>query len=167
MISRKITGMARETTMLRKKIMTLLILLSVSLLGPLALAGDDAYDVMGNAHDISQAKDQWLIINYWADWCHACVAEIPTLNKLAALIKDKAVFMFGVNYDSLSDVAQQKFAEQYQINYLLLRNNPFNNRMPHIQITSLPVTYIISPSGQLKVLHGEIQINDVLAIIGK
>jgi thiol-disulfide isomerase/thioredoxin len=149
-----------------KKLFTSIAILFICLSAQTASAKIDAYDVYGKPHNFTLTKGQWIIINYWADWCHACIEEIPDLNKLADLVKNKNVLMFGINYDSLPDDNQQHFAEQFRISYMLLRNNPFKDSMPHNQITSLPVTYIISPTGQVQELNGEIRISDVLNIIG-
>jgi thiol-disulfide isomerase/thioredoxin len=145
-----------------KKLLALIISICLT---QAAFAKADSFDIYGKPHNFSLTKGQWIIINYWADWCHACVEEIPELNRLANLVKDKPVVLFGVNYDSLPDQNQQDFAHQFKINYTLLRNNPFKDAMPHNQITSLPVTYIISPTGQVREMNGEIQSNEILALI--
>jgi thiol-disulfide isomerase/thioredoxin len=148
------------------KILAGIFTLALTLLAQTALAKADSFDIYGKPHNYSQAKGQWIIINYWADWCHACVEEIPELNKLAELVKTKPIVFFGVNYDALPDQNQQEFAHQFEVNYTLLRDNPFKGVMPHNQITSLPVTYIISPSGQVRELNGEVQLSEILSIIG-
>ena len=38
----------------------------------------------GTAVDVAQWNDQWLVINYWAEWCKPCREEIPHLNELQA-----------------------------------------------------------------------------------
>jgi thiol-disulfide isomerase/thioredoxin len=149
-----------------RKILGGIFILTFSMLTQLALAKAETLDIYGKPHNYAQVKGQWIIINYWADWCHACVEEIPELNKLAKLVKNKPVVFFGVNYDALPDQNQQEFAQHFQINYTLLRDNPFKASMPHNQITSLPVTYIISPDGQMQELNGEVQISEILRIIG-
>ncbi|MES2216837.1 MAG: TlpA disulfide reductase family protein [Pseudomonadota bacterium] len=151
-----------------KKILTIIITLFLTLITQVAFAKADSYDIYGKPHNFSLSKKgQWVIINYWADWCHACVEEIPQLNKLAELLKDKPVVFYGVNYDSMPDRNQQEFAQQFQVNYLLMRDNPFNESTPpRSQIVSLPVTFVISPTGQVRELNGELQINEILRIIG-
>ena len=51
---------------------------------------------------------QWVVINYWAQWCKPCIEEIPYLNTLD---RDYAqVTVLGVNYDGASgaDLEQQR-----------------------------------------------------------
>ena len=36
----------------------------------------------GNITSPSQWQGQWVLINYWADWCGPCREEVPELNYL-------------------------------------------------------------------------------------
>ena len=44
-------------------------------------------------------KGQWVMINYWADWCPPCLKEMPELVSFASANKDVQVFAF--NFDQL------------------------------------------------------------------
>ena len=151
---------------MRKHILLLMTVIMLVFTSASAFAKTEVFDIYGKAHDFASLKNKWIIVNYWADWCHVCIEEIPELNKLAALTKNKPVAIFAINYDELPAKMQKEFAEHYQINYPMLRENPFNDRFPHEQITSLPVTYVISPSGQVRELNGQLQLDEVMAIVG-
>jgi thiol-disulfide isomerase/thioredoxin len=143
----------------------MLVLITMSTVAQAAVK-PNAYDIYGHGYNFANDKGKWIIINYWADWCGACIEEIPELNKLAAAVKNKPVVFFGINYDGLPAKAQKTFADQHQVNFLLLRNNPFAEAIHKEEITSLPVTYIISPTGHVQELNGEQKLEDILAIIG-
>jgi thiol-disulfide isomerase/thioredoxin len=122
-------------------------------------------DVYGKKHQFTNTKGKWIIINYWATWCGACVEEIPQLNKLSLALKDKPVIFFGINYDHQPSEDQKAFADHYRVGYLLLPSNPFKTLVATDQITSLPVTYVISPQGQVQELNGELRPEEILKII--
>jgi thiol-disulfide isomerase/thioredoxin len=118
-----------------------------------ATDGSVTQDIFG--HRISLAKrGQWIVINYWAAWCSACISEIPDLNRFAELAKNANVVFVAVNYDQLPNDMQQLFAKRYGVNYTLLHDNPWRNFVPEDTITSLPMTYVISPTGQTRELNG-------------
>ncbi len=115
--------------------------------------GLSTHDIFG--HRVSLAKrGQWIVINYWAAWCGACISEIPDLNRFAQLAKNANVVFVAVNFDQLPNDMQQLFAKRYGVNYTLLPDNPWRNFVPEDTITALPMTYVISPTGQTRELSG-------------
>jgi thiol-disulfide isomerase/thioredoxin len=53
----------------------------------------------GSGSSWEQWQGQWLIINYWAEWCAPCRKEIPELNELHHDGADAGVVVLGVNFD--------------------------------------------------------------------
>jgi thiol-disulfide isomerase/thioredoxin len=112
-----------------------------------------AYDSQGRLVRITDFRGKWVIINYWATWCSSCMAEIPTLNKLATYYADKVV-VFGVNYDRLANPILEELREEYQVSYRFFSEFPME-KYGVKEITDIPVTFIISPEGNLvQTLHG-------------
>lgn len=97
--------------------------------------------------------NQWLLINYWAPWCHACQQEIPELNQFYKLYGSH-VLVYGVNYDMPSISELNSIAERMGIDFPLLTEDPASLlRLPNIE--GLPITFIFNPNGQLvKILKG-------------
>lgn len=50
-------------------------------------------DIYGNAFDASVFDGKPALINIWADWCGPCLHEMPALNKLAEVYKDRMTFV--------------------------------------------------------------------------
>lgn len=144
----------------------LIIIVGLSLSSPtFAAANLQAYDIYGKLHSLPTQPGKWVIINYWAAWCHYCIREIPEFNKVAEAIQKHSAILFAINYDDISDQEQQQFAENHAMNFLLLRRNPFDNLVSRDTITTLPTTFIISPSGQVKQLNGEQNFNTIMNAI--
>lgn len=40
-----------------------------------------------------------VLINFWASWCAACMAEMPSIQKLYEIYKDSGFIVIGVNVD--------------------------------------------------------------------
>ena len=51
-----------------------------------------------------QAQDQVLVINFWATWCHGCVAEFPSFVALDEKYRTKGVKVVGISLDSAKDI---------------------------------------------------------------
>jgi thiol-disulfide isomerase/thioredoxin len=126
--------------------------------------GLSTHDIFGNRISLAK-RGQWIVVNYWAAWCSACISEIPDLNRFAQLAKNANVVFVAVNYDQLPNDMQQLFAKHYGVNYTLLHDNPWRNYVPEDTITSLPMTYVISPTGQTRELSGTQTAESILQAI--
>ncbi|MCY1271411.1 Thiol-disulfide oxidoreductase ResA [compost metagenome] len=113
-----------------------------------ACAEDAGVDQHGRKVAVERLEGQWLVINYWAEWCAPCRTEIPELNRLAEQLKGQAE-VFGVNFDGLQGAELAKGADDLGIRFTVLATDPaprFN--LPRSE--ALPVTYIVDASGKVR-----------------
>ena len=66
-------------------------------------------------------RGQWVLVNYWAEWCKPCLEEIPELNEL-----DKApdIAVLGVNFDGVTGVPLVELGERMGIEFTMLASDP-------------------------------------------
>ena len=69
---------------------------------PLRAADFKLKDLNGRTVRLSQLRGKVVLINFWASWCSACLAEIPDLIALQTKVGDK-VAIVGVALDGLPD----------------------------------------------------------------
>ncbi|MCH7730032.1 redoxin domain-containing protein [Patescibacteria group bacterium] len=87
--------------------------------------GQEAPDVSftdfdGNTHNLSDFAGQAVILDYWADWCPFCRAEMPELQAAQDKYGDDLV-MVGVHRTGTeSKEVGQRFADKIGITYLLV-----------------------------------------------
>ena len=76
------------------------------IIGLLVSGCSDDWGVDQHARKVTagELEGQWLLINYWAEWCGPCRKEIPELNRLAQH-PQAAVQVLGVNYDGVQGEA--------------------------------------------------------------
>ncbi|MDO8709209.1 TlpA disulfide reductase family protein, partial [Pseudomonas sp.] len=77
---------------------------ALAIIGALMLGGcgnDYGIDQNGQKVAAERLDNQWVVLNYWAEWCGPCRTEIPELNTLADQLKDKKIGVFGVNFDNV------------------------------------------------------------------
>ncbi|WP_407296425.1 TlpA family protein disulfide reductase [Stutzerimonas zhaodongensis] len=138
--------------------------LAISLL--LAGCGDDwGTDQHGATVTAQQLDGQWLLINYWAEWCGPCRTEIPELNELDQARTD--VTVLGVNFDGVQGEELLAAANQLNINFKVLSVDPAE-RLGLPRSAVLPVTYIVDATGQVRdSLVGEQTAEGLLARLDK
>ncbi len=124
----------------------MLILMGVLLTG---CSQDYGVDQYGRKLTAEQLEGQWLVINYWAQWCGPCRAEVAELNKLAQQVSVPPVLVLGVNFDQLQGSQLSQASSALGINYRVLAQDPAARwQLPRSEV--LPVTYIIDAQGKLR-----------------
>lgn len=106
------------------------------------------HDINGRSVDVADLKNKWVIINYWASWCDACLNEIPELNNFYNHNTSKNVAIYGVNFDHLATNELVQASNDSGIRFPVLIDDP--SLIWQVGNTDvLPVTYIINPSGKV------------------
>jgi len=52
------------------------------------------HNIKGDIVDLQQQKGKVIFVNFWAVWCPPCLAELPSINKLYAKVKDNQDILF-------------------------------------------------------------------------
>lgn len=140
----------------------------LGLLAGLILTGcseDWGPDQHGAAVTTQQLSDQWLLINYWAEWCGPCRTEIPELNALNESRDD--ITVLGVNFDGLQGEELSEAAKALSIDFRVLSVDPAE-RLDLPRSAVLPVTYIVDADGNVRdSLIGEQTAEGLLARLEK
>ncbi|MBB2497296.1 TlpA family protein disulfide reductase [Aquipseudomonas ullengensis] len=124
----------------------------VGLIAGLFLAGcADDWGVDQHARKVpaAQLEGQWLVINYWAEWCGPCRTEIPELNRLDDQLQGRHARVLGVNFDALQGDDLNEAASALGIRFTVLAQDPAQRlELPRSDV--LPTTYIIDDQGKLR-----------------
>jgi len=95
---------------------------------------------------LEELRGQWVVINYWAQWCKPCIEEIPQLNALDAQYTQ--VTVLGVNYDGASGAELEQQRQKLGVAFASLEADPAA-RLGTTRPVVLPTTLIVDPAGQL------------------
>ena len=128
--------------------------LSSSVISPASAGGNELVDfqlldLSGQKHALSDYRDRWVIINFWATWCGPCIKEIPELVELQRKYRT-TVQVLGINFEQSTTNNIRRYGNQLDINYPRLRitDEPL---VPFEPLKGLPTTFIVSPEG--KIIH--------------
>ena len=91
-------------------------------------------------------KGQWLLVNYWAEWCKPCIEEVPELNRFYKE-HSKQYPMLSLSFDRATTEELKAQVQKYDMQYPVLASTPIPKlgiKMPAV----LPANYIISPKGK-------------------
>lgn len=102
----------------------------------------------GSAARWSDWAGQWLVINYWAEWCAPCRVEIPELNRLHRAGAEAGVVVLGVNFDGVTGDAMDRLVDLFAIEFPVLLDDP-GPRWAQARPAVLPTTLVIDPAGNL------------------
>ena len=117
-----------------------------------------------NSQFKNDLDENWIVINYWADWCPPCIKEIPELNELNSMYDDQvAVFLF--NFDRLEGEELRKQLVKIKAEVPSLISDPqliYEYDVPD----ALPVTFVIDKEGKLSsVLKGPQTLEDIKDVL--
>ncbi|MFW6094105.1 MAG: TlpA family protein disulfide reductase [Pseudomonadota bacterium] len=100
----------------------------------------------GGGADWQDWRGQWVLVNYWAEWCGPCREEIPELNRLND--ERAGVRVLGVNFDGVDGAALEALADEMGIEFPVLLEDPrerWDEALPKV----LPTTFLVDPDGRL------------------
>ena len=100
----------------------------------------------GSDTNLTKLNGNWIVINYWADWCAPCIKEIPELNEFAKENKD--LFVYTFNFDHLEIEDLEPLAKKFKITVPSLVTHP--REIWGIQTPpAVPATFFINPNGEV------------------
>jgi cytochrome c biogenesis protein CcmG/thiol:disulfide interchange protein DsbE len=116
-----------------------------------ARSGDPAPDVSFQLFDGTQValadfRGQPLVLNFWASWCPACVAEMPSFQAVHAAIGNEVVFL-GLDVQDTREAADA-FVQQSGVDYLL-GDDPDGAVLAAFDGIAMPTTVFIDEAGNV------------------
>lgn len=148
---------------MRSRILTVVVILLGTVLFVFLRPSDDTIGVANPVPDFSLPDDagrqvqlhdfsgKLLLLNFWSTSCQPCVAEIPSLNALAARYQARGLAIVGVNQDGAPEAMQaslRQFRARTPIDFPVLfdADGRLADRYGTFRI---PETYMIDPGGRL------------------
>ncbi len=101
----------------------------------------------GVEFDVAAHRGKWLVVNFWATWCHPCLAEMPALSKMDAQRED--IEVLGLAYDDIAPDALKAFLKQHPVGYPIAQVDVYAPPKAFPPPEGLPTTYLLDPQGKV------------------
>jgi thiol-disulfide isomerase/thioredoxin len=107
------------------------------------------YDSQKNQQTLDTFQGKVVILNFWGDWCPACVHEMPSLNRLAQQLNPNQFVVLAVAIDTSFADAKSFFA-RHKLNALTSRFF-LEKSLPegYLLVNTFPTTVILNQEGFL------------------
>ena len=165
------------TKRMRQGVLGVVALLLVAIIGgALAFSGGDTVaDTAGSDSDLPQTafalfeggeatfadfEGKPLIVNFWASWCPACVAELPDFQAVHTEFGDEVTFLGVANADRREGALA--LADEVGLTYTLA-DDPEGELFREFGLIAMPSTIFIDASGRVQAVFGG-QLNEPLLI---
>jgi thiol-disulfide isomerase/thioredoxin len=99
------------------------------------------------ARTLADYHGRGVVLNLWATWCGPCVAEMPTLDALAAAVAADDIVVLPISSDAGGAASVRAFYDGHDIDHLPVLLDPGGAVTQAWQVPGIPVTVIFDRSG--------------------
>ncbi len=106
-------------------------------------------DAKGKPLSLANYRGSGLVVNIWATWCIACVAELPSFVAISQTLAKSKILILPISVDFGGAQVVADYYRRHQIKSLPLLVDPDGNVAGALNVPGIPVTIIVNPAGQL------------------
>ena len=107
----------------------------------------------GETMTLADLRGRPVVVNFWASWCPACIAEMPDFEAVHQAFGDEVAFV-GIDIQDDRDDAD-RLAEETGVTYILVEDPPGDFYRAYDGI-AMPTTVFITAEGEFAEKHSGI-----------
>ena len=108
----------------------------------------DLPDLGGRQHTLDSYRGQVVLVNFWASWCPPCLAEMPSMQRLATALQDRPFRLLAVNVRESSSKVW-KFKKLMNVTFTTLLDSK-GEASQAWDIEIYPTSYLIDADGRMR-----------------
>ncbi len=113
-----------------------------------AIASDfKLQDLSGKAIALSDFKGKAVLLDFWATWCPACRASIPSIQRLHKNYSGKGLVVLGISTDQGGWDSVKSFVTEYGMTYTVLKGS--DAVFSSYQVRSIPMAVLVNKEGRI------------------
>ena len=103
-------------------------------------------DLDGQPWRLSQARGQFLLINFWATWCAPCRREMPALTRLHETLSNGKFQVIGIHVGPSATI--KRFLVETSVEFPVLVDADL--ALEDWNVPALPATFLIDAEGRAR-----------------
>ncbi len=115
---------------------------------PIATSAENFQDLEQNDVSLDEFKGKVVVLNFWATWCAPCRKEMPTLDNLQAIYRDREVEVIVVHVGPNRGGEIERFWQKESIQNISSYVDPNLTFAGSMNVFGLPTTLILDKKGQ-------------------
>jgi len=108
----------------------------------------DLSDLGGRRHTLGNYRGQVVLVNFWASWCPPCLAEMPSMQRLATALQDRPFRLLAVNVRESSSKVW-KFKKLLNVTFTTLLDSQ-GEAAEAWNVQIYPTSYLIDADGRMR-----------------
>ena len=105
----------------------------------------------GSQGSFEDLRGQPVVVNFWASWCPACVAELPDLEHVHGILGDEVQFV-GMNLSETDRSSAEKLLAETGVTYTLAED-PDGTLYASFDGIAMPTSVFIDAEGNIVETH--------------
>ena len=100
---------------------------------------------------LEELAGKTVYIDFWASWCAPCLISLPLYNDMYHRYKDQGLEVLAISVDNPVEEGLE-FLEDTPLDFLI-PSDPEGETAELFQVIGMPTSYLISPDGEVKLVH--------------
>lgn len=106
---------------------------------------------------LSDLRGKGVMLNFWATWCKPCEREMPYMQELYPVYKERGIEIVAVSLDS-TELVVDRFIDKYDLTFPIPHDTSGEVRDLY-KVGPIPSTFFISPEGEIvEYVSGELSL---------
>ncbi|UOY93511.1 thiol-disulfide oxidoreductase ResA [Ectobacillus sp. JY-23] len=104
-------------------------------------------DLQGNTVQLSELQGKGIFLNFWGTWCKPCEKEMPYMNELQDVYREKGIEIIALNADE-TEIAVKNFVERYNLQFTVAIDKG-TEVLNTYGVGPLPTSFLIDKDGKV------------------
>ncbi|GEN31187.1 MULTISPECIES: thiol-disulfide oxidoreductase ResA [Bacillaceae] len=109
---------------------------------------------------LSDFKGQGIMLNFWGTWCKPCEEEMPYMQELYPVYKEKGIEIIAVSLDN-TELVVDRFIDKYDLTFPIPHDKTGEVRDLY-KIGPIPSSIFINPDGEIqRIVNGALSLESL------